>query len=311
LKEEEMKAMTPTLTATLLHHAWQGALCLALGLSWTGIHAQVLNTADQPAQTDAKNSPETAQVSIEKVAPTDEILINVVSLQRFRGFGLPVRSIIVAAYCPRLTQRDFMDAAMTMRIDDQALAADNSSFNVEATGPSWQATLQKALSQQLGIKVVRTTKLTPVYVLRVPPGGAKGLLSPGENAPDPSLAPSLKERQFDPDKFKDLPPELREKLKRKPKATGPQPWTKLDEAKGELDAVRSSMASLTMDLERVLQRPVLNETGLTGEYDVKLFWGAKGPRELLRLLHDQLGLQVEERDEPLEWLVAAKTDAMK
>jgi uncharacterized protein (TIGR03435 family) len=258
------------------------------------------------------NSPapqETAHISIQKVDPTDVSILNRVSLQGFRAFAIPVRSIIVAAYCSRLTQRDFANAMETMRINDQGLQ-DDSVFNVEAIGPAWQMALQKTIEEQLGIKVRRITKPTSVYVLTVPPGGAAGLLSPGANVPDPSLAPPSP-KEPDPEKFRDLPPALKHKLEHSPKGSGPYSWTKLDEAKGELDAVRSSVSSLTVALGKVLQRPVLDETGLAGEYDLRLVWGAKGPKELLRLLHDQLGLEVQEREETLEWLIAEKLDPAK
>jgi uncharacterized protein (TIGR03435 family) len=252
---------------------------------------------------------ETAHISIQKVTPTDLSIINRVSLQGFRAFAIPVRSIIVAAYCSRLTQRDFANALQTMRINDQDLH-DDSVFNVEATGPAWQMALQKTIEEQLGIKVRRITKPTSVYVLSVPPGGAAGLLSPGANVPDPSLAPPSP-KELDPAKFRDLPPALKQKLEHSPKGSGLHSWTKLDVAKGELDGFRASMPSLTIELGQVLQRPVLDETGLAGEYDLRLVWGAKGPKELLRLLHDQLGLEVREREEALEWLVAEKADPAK
>lgn len=257
-------------------------------------------TANQEAQ------PGATRISIQKVEHADMSIINRVSLQGFRAFAIPLRFVIVAAYCPRLTQRDFGAAAETMRIDFQdVLSKDNSVFNVEATGSAWQAALQKAMEEQLGIKVRRTTKTTTVYVLRVPPGGPVGLLSPGENIPDPSMAPP-EPKGPDPEKYKDLPPQLRQKMEHGPKASGPQPWSRLEEAKGELDAFHTSMPELTMLLERVLQRPVVDETGLAGQYDLKLVWESKGPKELLRLLHDQLGLEVQEREEALEWLVAEK-----
>ena len=285
------------MSVTILRFTGRATLCL-----WM-VAAAYSQEANSPAQQ------EPAHISIQKVNPTDMSILNRVSLQGFRAFAIPVRWIIVAAYCSRLTQRDFATALQTMRINDQDLH-DDSVFNVEAIGPAWQMALQKALEEQLGIKVRRITKATSVYVLSVPPGGAAGLLSPGANVPDPSLAPPSP-KEPDPAKFRDLPPALKQKLEHSPKGSGPSSWTRLDEAKGELDAFRSSVPSLTVDLGRVLQRPVLDETGLAGEYDLRLVWGTKGPKELLRLLHDQLGLEVQEREEALEWLVAEKADPAK
>src|SRR5262245_64300907 len=58
------------------------------------------------------------------------------------------------------------------------------------------------------------------------------------------------------------------------------------------------MSSLTISMDDILEKPVLNETSLTNHYDFELLWDEKKsgegvPIELTRALRERLGLELE------------------
>jgi uncharacterized protein (TIGR03435 family) len=66
---------------------------------------------------------------------------------------------------------------------------------------------------------------------------------------------------------------------------------------GSLNCGNQSMNSFARSLEEILMKPVLNETGLTNQYDFQLLWNEKEsgetvPVEMTRALHEQLGLEL-------------------
>ncbi|MGB2591192.1 MAG: M56 family metallopeptidase [Candidatus Acidiferrum sp.] len=83
---------------------------------------------------------------------------------------------------------------------------------------------------------------------------------------------------------------------------------------GEFTAQTQPMSSLARVLSRVLSRPVLDKTGLTGNYDFALQWtpdasqGAPTPVEssassIFSSIQEQLGLKLETQSSPVEVLV--------
>jgi uncharacterized protein (TIGR03435 family) len=74
-----------------------------------------------------------------------------------------------------------------------------------------------------------------------------------------------------------------------------------------------SLGSLISSLGLLLQRPVIDRTGLSGQYDIDLRWQVpgSGPQSdseagkstLFAALEDQLGLKLERSEEPVEFLV--------
>ena len=65
------------------------------------------------------------------------------------------------------------------------------------------------------------------------------------------------------------------------------------------------------NLEEVFEVPIIDQTGLTGRYDVKLKWhesnsGHTEPEDMKQALIDQLGLELVPGREPIEMLVIEK-----
>jgi uncharacterized protein (TIGR03435 family) len=74
---------------------------------------------------------------------------------------------------------------------------------------------------------------------------------------------------------------------------------------------KASMALLATGLSAFADRPVLDQTGLTGNYDIKLEWSGddsqaaqdSGAASLFTAVHEQLGLKLEPRRAPVEVVV--------
>jgi uncharacterized protein (TIGR03435 family) len=80
---------------------------------------------------------------------------------------------------------------------------------------------------------------------------------------------------------------------------------------GRLQAVNQSIGSLAWSLEGQLGKPVLDETGLTNNYDYELKWTEAGdehpkPDVLVQAVRDQLGLELKPATRPIEMLVVDK-----
>ncbi len=82
---------------------------------------------------------------------------------------------------------------------------------------------------------------------------------------------------------------------------------------GQMKAQRISMAILAQTLSRLLDRPVLDQTGLAGRYDFKLEWtpdgdAAGGGASIYAAVQDQLGLRIETKSGPMERLVIDRVE---
>jgi uncharacterized protein (TIGR03435 family) len=64
-----------------------------------------------------------------------------------------------------------------------------------------------------------------------------------------------------------------------------------------------TMEGFARILSRQLRRPVNDRTGLTGEFDISLYWDAAGKPQLLDAMKQQLGLKLEPTTGPMEILV--------
>ena len=80
-------------------------------------------------------------------------------------------------------------------------------------------------------------------------------------------------------------------------------------------ATRARLPELAEHLSNVLGRPVVDGTGLTGEYDLDLRWASETPGpeppsgpSLATALQEQLGLRLESRKAPIEMLVIDRAD---
>jgi len=69
-----------------------------------------------------------------------------------------------------------------------------------------------------------------------------------------------------------------------------------------IESCKQSMAQLVAYLRRNVDRPVIDKTGLKGDYSMKLSWGAENPT-IWTALQEQLGLKLEPSRSPVEVLV--------
>jgi uncharacterized protein (TIGR03435 family) len=79
--------------------------------------------------------------------------------------------------------------------------------------------------------------------------------------------------------------------------------------RGSIDAIRMSMARLAEVLSRQTELPVVNRTGIDGEYDFRLEWTLDRDRpekdgpSLFTAIQEQLGLRLRAEKTPIEVLV--------
>ena len=85
--------------------------------------------------------------------------------------------------------------------------------------------------------------------------------------------------------------------------TGDRHWETGD---GTMDVSDCSLPHLALILENLLHRPVVDETGLSGEYHIKLKYDANAQDGLLDALRS-IGLKVDPGRRPIEFLVVTKT----
>ena len=71
-----------------------------------------------------------------------------------------------------------------------------------------------------------------------------------------------------------------------------------------------TMAQLARTVAGQLHRPVSDQTGLNGEYDIRLFWAEDGSPTLVRAVQDQLGLRLQTTSGPVDFLVVDHADKL-
>jgi uncharacterized protein (TIGR03435 family) len=72
---------------------------------------------------------------------------------------------------------------------------------------------------------------------------------------------------------------------------------------GQVTGRSAHLRNFANVLEAGLGRPVLDETGLSGLFDLALYWDAKNPESAIQAIRDQLGLQLTPARRPIEVLV--------
>jgi len=165
---------------------------------------------------------------------------------------------------------------------------------------------QSLLEDRFKLKVHRETREAPVYELILAKGGFKGKEWVARPPDDPAEVPTEpgKPPKIDKDGFPAIP------------AGQTMGFFRGDSAR--FVAPAGTMTQLTRMLEGRLatgggaMRPVVDATGLTGKYDLKLAWSAsadKGPapddggQTFLEALESQLGLKVRQAKANVEMLV--------
>ena len=83
-----------------------------------------------------------------------------------------------------------------------------------------------------------------------------------------------------------------------------------DLTSGSYTGVAVPIARIVRTLAELAGRPVIDRTNLSGPYDVKLMW-SPGPSAFLAAVRDQLGLELEPRDEPAQVLVVDSVERLK
>jgi uncharacterized protein (TIGR03435 family) len=185
------------------------------------------------------------------------------------------------------------------------------------TREQFRVMLQHLLAERLGFKFHREQKPVPVYELVVAKGGSKL-----KESTDPGAAPAEAPRRapdVDGEGFPILPP-------------GVNSLQVLTNRRNRISARLMSMVELAGRLERETDRPVIDRTGLTGKYDLKLDysiaglggqrWVARiqagldkdtpddGGPDLFTAVQQQLGLKLEDRKEPFEVIVIDQIEKM-
>lgn len=78
---------------------------------------------------------------------------------------------------------------------------------------------------------------------------------------------------------------------------------------GSLTLTNKPIEELARLLATRLNRHVFDETGLTGRYDVTLFWDPEEPDDLLEAVRTQLGLDLKPAERPIEILVVERAES--
>lgn len=205
--------------------------------------------------------------------------------------GVPLERLLVIAYGVKVSEIVGPDWLGTERYDVSA------KFPPATTREQFTKMLQQLLIEQLGLKLHRETRVTPIYALTVMPGGHKlkdatapTAIAPGKGAHSgTAFAPS--------------------------------------EARMIVTATTQTMARFAEALSLRLDRKVVDMTGLSGNYDFRLEWpldsagqpkaldgstsvgpaSARLPMEvftgLFGALRTQAGLRLDSRKEDVEVLV--------
>jgi uncharacterized protein (TIGR03435 family) len=132
--------------------------------------------------------------------------------------------------------------------------------------------LQALLADRFHLKIHRETKEMPIYILTVAKGGPKLQASPDDGKPGGSLSSR-----------------------------------RTDDGKREVIGQRLTAAGLVRFLSGQIGRTIIDQSGLTGKYDLKLNWApdmgdTTGP-SLFTALQDQLGLKLDSSKGPVDVVV--------
>ncbi len=203
---------------------------------------------------------------------------------------------------PPLTFKDLVQRAYSVK-DYQVAGPDwisTERYSIVAKLPEGGTTdqipqmLQSLLASRFLMKLHREQRSIPIYALQVGKDGTK--LKEGDDSALKSLA------------------QTNERLARAMNQPGVEAFM-MTTAAGRIAAKNATMARLTDLLSRQLDRPVIDETQLTGSYSFILDWlpdGAPNPTEtaddriglpLPAALQSQLGLRLEKRNAPADILV--------
>jgi uncharacterized protein (TIGR03435 family) len=277
-----------------------------------GVRAKsATSTASRPRQAAGSTSEQPAfeVASIKVNHSTDGRFFIRLAPGRYSTTGATAKMLITFAYDAKDAQVSGGPSWVnTERFDIDAKEEDSVAQQLqkmpqEQAGEQVRLMVQSLLAERFGLVVSRPMKEIPIYALVVAKGGAKLKPSmtpppgdaPGENRPMQQPPPNAKPS--------DLPPGAA--------MMGP----------GHLTANGISISGVITGLSRqpeLSDRVIMDQTGLTGKYDVSLQWTPENPvtgmnpnepasdpntPSLFTALEEQLGLHVESTKGPVEMLV--------
>jgi uncharacterized protein (TIGR03435 family) len=167
-----------------------------------------------------------------------------------------------------------------------------------ATREQYRLMLQRLLAERFGMRVHRDTKEGTLYSLTVARGGPK--LHPHVEAtgPEGNAGPDNSGRvRTDSGGYPLLPRGI---------------GVGVMNGKGRFQEAGVDLARVVSVLSTQLGAPVRDSTGLTGKYDIALYWTARPPNaepdadagpDLVTAVQEQLGLKLERKKGPVEILV--------
>ncbi len=167
---------------------------------------------------------------------------------QFRIAGLTIRDYISMGYAVKLYQISGPDWIKTDRFDIAATLPDGSQPN------QVPIMMQRLLEDRFELKTHRETKDFPVYALRVAPTGLKMTAvpgDPGEDQSDPKLPQTFTRQGGGQGIAVDL-----------------GKGSSFNFADNKIEAKKITMAWLAGMLERFVDRPVVDQTGVNGSYDL-------------------------------------------
>ena len=216
--------------------------------------------------------------------------------------GQTLRDLIVTAYGVRQPQ-----------LIGGPTWAGSTSFDLEARGSTGtsadaaRAMLRALLAERFSLLVHSEQRELPVYDLK---------RSPRNGQPGSQLRPAAAQctRPTPPDGLPPPPPSLpRGMMEAVPLMPGATLRCQSIFMPGHLSARAASLDALATELTDTLGRPVVNRTGLTGEFDIDLRYAAdlnavtdaqtSNPPGVATALQEQLGLRLEASRAPVEVLV--------
>ena len=241
--------------------------------------------------------------SIKRSSSDGRIMIRNSPGGRFSTQGTPLRLLIGNAYRVRDSQISGGPSWMSSdRWDIEAKAESGA----DLTPGQVQLMLQSLLADRFQLKLHSETRELPIYELMVAKNGPKLKAVPPPERPAPGAAPLA------------------------PVPGGPMPAGGFRIGRGEMEAAAVPLATLIQALSQQLGRMIVDKTGLTGTFDIKLTWtpdpgqtlggpfGAgpvpggpeiapppadpNGP-SLFTALQEQLGLRLESTKGPVDVLV--------
>ncbi len=332
-----------------------GLLVLMSALTWTGIpvgHARSQDPAQKP-QAPAPTSFEVASIKPSEAQP-GMIRMGSAPGGRYTASGVTVRMLIQQAY----DLRDYQISGGPGWISSERYDIVATAGVPNVTREQMRVLLQSLLAERFNLKVRRESKELPVYALVVGKNGPKlhkTEIQPGSGGdatpPDPSKPPDAGAAPvMKPAGAGDGKPLIvsrgagagsavagggagvstsigvvtRDGVAGKPGAG----WMRM--GPGQVHAQGATISTLVMLLSQSLGRPVIDKTGLTGNYDFDLEFtpdetqrgmgpggGDKGEvlppgdpsgPSIYTAIQEQLGLKLESQKGPVEILVIESVD---